>query len=236
MTALLIITQIPGKQRLSWEHQEASHLIFDPQIRASDPPIVQEPWDLERNNLPKVIFKKWNVQDFNAEWAEPRADSLYFLSAQFSISQIVCTNMPFCGCDCRGKGWMFEDNGTVPSTPTSSLCGGFIMSVFSVWNASQGPQTSAGSPSWPLICPLPAGTAWTLEFSSELQASVWIFNLYSQLQGFLSPGRGSLLVFLSHHSCFVPWQPPSSHLYEGASILAPRCSSPPPGPHYLLFR
>ena len=78
---------------------------------------------------------------------------LCFLCLRFSNSQMIYTNMPFCGRDCRSKSWMLKENGTL----AISLCRWFTTWVFSVWNAFEGPQT--GTPSWTLTCPLPWGAA-----------------------------------------------------------------------------
>ena len=65
---------------------------------------------------------------------QTRTDSGHLLCAvcslflPFGSSQIIYINRPFCGLDCRRKGWMHEENGTL----AIALCLWFTAWVFSV--------------------------------------------------------------------------------------------------------
>ena len=54
--------------------------------------------------------------------------ALCSLFLPFSSSQIIYINRPFCGCDCRSKGWMHEENGIL----AIALCRWFVVWVFSL--------------------------------------------------------------------------------------------------------
>lgn len=96
----------------------------------------------------------------------------YLLSMAFSGSQMLYTNLLFCGHDCRSKGPMLEQNRTVLNTLAITLCGWCTTWAWSVWNAFEEPQTHRWAPSCPLICPLLPGAALAPEFPSLFQTSV----------------------------------------------------------------
>lgn len=176
------------KKRLSWEHQEMCSSYLWAQTRASNPPIVQVGKQVYRGEVicPRSYFENETSRNPTQDCVSPEQlrFHLCFLSLRFSNSQIIYTNMLFCGHDCRSKSWMREENGTL----AISLCHWFTTWVFSVWNAFEGPQTSDRNPLMDAHMPSPMGSS---------TGPCW----YSQQKGLSAPGGSSLLLFLTHHPC-----------------------------------